>query len=199
MAKAALHLKDIPKEYREKCKLLGKGQTSIALLTDTNVVLVFTRDKMKVKWLTSKLGLKLGVKLMSFSGKPTKIEGLDKFPIYLIKMPRFYPLNSKNKSIVIKEAKRFWKVHDFFYKKGSVNMAKGILDFYKKHYPESLLMPLLKFSTRYSEFYYDFSVKNCVQDKKGNIVILDPIVSSALINTLLGRSFKSPLNNSFLR
>ncbi len=89
---SAVRVDEIPPKYREKYEMIGRGATTLVYAMDEDWVLLFTRDKMKEEWL-GYIGLELGEYVDQLEVKGIhRIQGMDKIPIYVIKMPRLYDL-----------------------------------------------------------------------------------------------------------
>lgn len=187
-----VRLDELPKEYKH-LKVLGRGATSITLLEENGkTVLVFTRDFMKLEWLVHGIKEIRGqVKKLGSYIKPfiNKIEGIDKLPIYIIRMPLLYPLSQNNRRIVKKELKVF---DDELYKRLSskykfTEVFVQLCSEWEELYPDSVLVPFCNFIIDYdpSQFRKDFGIRQFMQTIDGEIIFLDPVVSDEIIRIYL--------------
>lgn len=92
---SAVRLDEIPAKYKG-LKVLGRGTTTIAVEKDPSTVLLFTRDSMKKEWLTTSWGLNIGTTIDSYDSNKHTIAGIREKPIFVIEMPKLYPLSSAN-------------------------------------------------------------------------------------------------------
>lgn len=192
---SAVRLDEIPPEFR-KLKFLGRGATTIAFEKDPTTVLIFTRDHMKIDWLTS------GLRLLTNSAivKPVKrnhIKGMDDVPLIMASMPKLYPLSKENRKKIVTEIKNWISVSNHAREQtqnwgrwGEINKEKFISMVnakYDEDYPNSLLTPLFSFLLNYdtSQYELDIDYKQFKQTYDGKLVLLDPIVSSELMKLFL--------------
>jgi len=177
----AVYLNEVPEDIRKKYKLIGRGQTALVFKKDNDTVLLVTRDPMKVEWLTQPWGLQLGkvVKELESTAHPLGRS----HPLYVIEMPYLRPLSSSNKSKVRKELKRFQKaVLDLGINYGQQDFWERIYEYYNENYPDSILLPFFEFMLNYSGMGTpDLRLANFAEDRRGNIVILDPVVSKEVV------------------
>lgn len=199
---SSITINDIPEEYK-KLKLFGRGTTSIVYEhpNDASKVFLFTKDSIKKDWLIH--GLKIGKVLNVFNSRYNyRYPDLSYFDIYMIEMPKLEKLNSINKKKIKILIDFFLKEKVKYYNKKLYNKEKTFdnidfihdlqnkindidLDFkIKKNFIE-----FLKFLENYNENQYqiDFSVKNFLQDKNGDVIFIDPVVDKEILNIFYDR------------
>ncbi len=72
------------------------------------------------------------------------------------------------------------------YKKEDNRSLVELYQYYGEHHEDSLMYPLLNFVANYnlSQFFFDLSNRNFMQDAQGNIVMVDPIVDSEIFDLI---------------
>lgn len=183
---SAVRLDEIPPEYR-RLKLLGRGATSLAFEKDATTVLMFTRDQIKLEWLRD------GIRI-SHNYQPVNpvrwnhIRGMSRVPMYMIHMPKLFPLDSKNRRTVTQELKQFNTVTNQVMRTTRepkwLNRIAEVVDAYHAQYPNSIMLPLLEWLMNYDpdQFHMDLGIRQFKQTAHGDIVLLDPVVSSELMS-----------------
>jgi hypothetical protein len=185
---SAVRLDEIPPQYREMT-LLGRGATTLAFERDSHTVLIFTRDQIKLEWLRD--GLRLVHHYHPVNPvRSHHIMGMRDLPIYMVVMPKLYPLDSHNKKLVSREMRQFVEVSQ----KAGLGPNKNweqrlalVIDEYHDRYPHSKVLPLLEWLANYEpgQFYLDLGARQFKQTSSGDLVLLDPVVSSDLLDLLL--------------
>ena len=180
---------DIPEEYKH-LKMLGGGNTSIALEKDENTVIVLTRDAMKKEWLH--WGLKIA-KDFSVHEPKFKRRKMDELSIYAIEMPKLEPLSPENKKKVNKEI-AFWKKATSAVGYGGRHGLSGNVDKLQAYYiengmEESMIYELLDWLLNYGpdQFGFDIAARQFMQDTKGQIYLIDPVASTELTKLMFER------------
>lgn len=185
---SAVRLDEIPPKYRE-LKLLGRGATTLAFERDSNTVLIFTRDQIKLEWLRD--GLRMIHHYHPVNPvRSHHIMGMTQLPIYMVVMPRLYPLDSANKSLVAREMRQFVSVTQEVGLGPNKNWEQRLnraISVYHDRYPHSKLLPLLEWLMNYdpAQFYLDLGARQFKQTAHGDLVLLDPVVSSELLDLLI--------------
>lgn len=183
---AAVYASSLPQVYKDLPKL-GKGMTSIVLDKGDGNVLMFTRDAVKAEWLTRPWGIEIGKTIEVLDGMPHKMMQVRDMPVFVIEMPKLHKLDAKNKAIIKKEIDKWHAIASTnqSYNKDQ-QMNKRIVAF-QDHFPDSILIPIIEFMGNYGgNANMDVAIRNTMQDEKGNIVFVDPIVSDELLGYLRG-------------
>lgn len=184
---SAIRADEIPLKYREKYQMIGRGSTSLVFKYDDDNVLVFTRDNMKEEWIRIALQMSEYIEEFEVRGV-SRIRGMSNIPIAVFKMPMLYPLNSANKKIVMNEIDRFYtilsKIRNDPNKRRYYNTE--ILNYYYDNYPDSILIDVLEWFGNYdiSQFHFDLLPRNFMQNREGNIIPVDPVVSTEIYNLI---------------
>lgn len=183
--KSAVYKSEIPQEYKH-LPVLGRGTTSIILDAGDKAIVV-TRDRMKSEWLQSPQAGPLATELEVFYSDKHRGWSVPDYPIYVLEMPKLYPLDLNNKRKIKQEMQKLnslpnEKVTPNMYLGRNVAMAKTFLEMY----PDSILRPLLEFLINYDskQFNWDLAIRNTLQDKTGKIHLIDPIVSPDLLTAV---------------
>lgn len=177
----ALWRNSIPAKYKP-FPVIGQGATSVILDKGDGNVLVLTRDEMKKDWLVQDWGLGLGKWVDGFDAYHQKSREISDMPVYVIQMPKLFPLSLENKRIIKKEIDQYYKVVDFVVNQNQVDKFNKYLE----KYPDGLFAELVEFLQNYAVNQYgvDFLIRNFMQDKNGKIVLIDPIVSKEIVDAL---------------
>ena len=177
----ALWRNSIPLKYKQY-PVIGQGATSIVLDKGDGTVLVLTRDAMKRDWLVHNWGLSLGEWIDTVSAHHQKSQELSDMHVYVIQMPKLFPLSTNNKRVV-KKAIDLYNISIATDKKLHINDK---FNRYLEMHPEGLFAQLVEFLQNYDEKQYgvDFLMRNFMQDNHGNIILTDPIVSRDVVNAL---------------
>jgi hypothetical protein len=178
---------EIPMRFREKYPMIGRGTTSLVYDYDKDNVLVFTRDVMKEEW--TRVALQLSNFLEEFEVRHVShIKGMGELPIMVYTMTKLYPLSPANKKLVKAEIERY---HDLLWSI-KANDRYGLYhqdlwNYYMEHYPNSVLMPVFDWMANYdsSQFEFDFHMKNFMQTSEGEIVPVDPVISTELYKLVM--------------
>jgi hypothetical protein len=185
-----VHKSDIPPTLRG-LKILNpnSGGTAIVLEKDVDNVYVITRDVMKKEWLVNGLRLSDDVQVFDFVNHRVR-GGLGEEPVYVITMPKLFPLSSANKRKVNQSFKEF---RQLYLKHRSLINSKyrnQLTEEDKERYATSevlaemednssnnILIPYLTWVVNYDEYAHDIGPRNFMQDKQGEIVVLDPVAA----------------------
>lgn len=192
---SAVRLDEIPAKYRE-LKLLGRGATTLAFELDPQTVIIFTRDRIKLEWLRD--GIRMVHEYQAINPvRGHHIQGMHKLPLYMVTMPKLYPLNATNRKKVTDEMRNFTKIaQDLTWGPSSRFRDKllKVISTYDKLYPNSVVLPLLEWITNYDpdQFYLDMGARQFKQTAHGDLVLLDPIITKELM-MLLTSKFKSDI------
>lgn len=181
---SAVRLDEIPPEYR-KLRLLGRGATTLAFELNDQEVIMFTRDVIKREWIRDGLRLSQGETIIN----PVRyhhIRGMQDLPLYKITMPKLYPLDAANKRLVTKEIRDFVKYSQEFRLQDATHWPQSIvsmIDLYHEEHPHSPVLGLLEWLLNYDpdQFKWDMSERQFKQTATGDLVLLDPVVSSELM------------------
>lgn len=186
-----IHLSEIPKEFRNKHKLLGRGSTAIVFQKDKNTAIMFVRDPMKSEWLTKSWGLSIGKH--SYEVKPKENYQLSNSlgDIHVIELPLLRKLSAKNRKLARQLIKSFNDIKNKMcgYRVTIDCLLKIQSKFNPDRYPESLFYNLIDFLLNYSEnqWHFDLAIRDILEDSKGQLVLLDPIVSKEAIDWIYNR------------
>jgi len=181
----SMRLDEIPPEYKG-LRVIGRGNTSIILEKDPETAVMLTRDAMKKDWLHFGLKISKNFKVLDVKAK-NKL--FDDFNIFAIEMPKLYKLSPQNRMKVNKELKYFedalaiMRMGEYAAKQN----LQDILNFYENdNKKESILYQLLEFLMNYyhEQWNWDLAKRQFAQDKKGNIVLVDPIVDTELVKKM---------------
>jgi len=181
----SMRLDEIPPEYKHM-RVIGRGNTSIILEKDPETAIMLTRDTMKKDWLHFGLKISKDFKILDVKAKNKLFNDFD---IYAIEMPKLYKLSPQNRAKVNKELKYFEKTLALMGMGGhnAKHNLQDILTFYEHdNKEESLIYSLLEFLQNYStaQWNWDLARRQFAQDKKGNIVLVDPIVDTELVKKM---------------
>lgn len=182
---SAVRLDEIPPEYR-KLPLLGRGATTLAFALGTDQVILFTRDTMKREWLRDGLRMVHDEQIIN-PVKSHHIRGMSELPLFMIKMPRLYPLNSENRKKVTQEIRAFVEYTQNEKVKSPRDWPQGLvkmIDVYHQDHPQSQVLGLLEWLLNYDpdQFEWDLGPRQFKQTASGELVLLDPVVSSELMD-----------------
>lgn len=185
---SSVRLDEIPPAYR-KWKLLGRGATTLAFERDAHTVVIFTRDAMKLDWLRDGIRMVQDYQILN-PVKGHHIRGMMELPLFMVVMPKLYPLDAENKRKVTAEMRAFTDItrriglghHKMWHEKLS-----KVVDAYHDQHPDSVVLPLLEWLMNYDpeQFYMDMGARQFKQTASGDVVLLDPIVSKELLDLLI--------------
>lgn len=202
--KNLLHLKHIPSDIKDKFKLLGRGVTSIAFDKNENKILLLTMDDIKVEWL---LKTGLGRHIKSFD-----VPSLRKFgELHLLEVKKLKPLSRENLTTARKFINEFRKksnqiLYDMAEKAGvpfwsapramkteaDYKALKILAEKYDDKFmivsPHNVNMVdfLADWIINYGDMLnLDFHKHNFMEDEKGRIVIIDPVISEEYFRMIL--------------
>ena len=155
---------------------------------------VLTRDDMKVEWLCQDWGLGLGRRVEQFSGHQHPDVRARQLDIQVVEMPRLYPLSSENARAVRKAVKTF-DAHLHVARRahlGRPRLAHNVLMHLIRSYEEAdpdekdPIHQYLTFISNYGEenCTYDIALRNFMQTRAGEIVLLDPAVSRDVLDII---------------
>lgn len=187
----ALWKDSVPKKYKN-FPIIGQGATSLVLDYSPDTVLLLTRDSMKKDWLIHALGFNVVETLNIYHKKSIT---LGEFPVYVIKVPKLFPLSLKNKR-AIKHA--ILQYNEIVYGQRSMyvwgNMTpiqreKHLPDAFRRYLdkvPDGLFSQLINFLLNYttSMYHEDFLMRNFMEDRNGNVVLIDPVIDAELLAEL---------------
>jgi hypothetical protein len=182
---SAVRLDELPPEYR-KLKFLGRGATTLAFERDAHTVLIFTRDAIKLEWLRDGLRLVHDYRVIN-PVRTHHITGMSDLPLYMITMPRLYPLNTHNRALVRTEMQQFTRITravGLGDNHGWSQKLSQVVEEYHAQHPHSVVLPLMEWLMNYDpqQFYMDMGARQFKQTLDGDIVLLDPVVSSELLD-----------------
>jgi hypothetical protein len=180
---SAITLGEILPKYKS-LPVIGRGTTSIILAKSNDEVLVFTRDGVKRDWLVN--GTKLAEPVETYEAHNPKYRELSEKPIYVLSMPRLFPLSTQNKRRVKQLIKLVdelrWKNHSkpYFINIVSQKVDELELETNSKHD----LRELIDFLSNYDESQYrwDLGPRNFMQTRDGELVVLDPVVEKDILD-----------------
>lgn len=189
---SSVRLDEIPPEYR-KLPFLGRGATTLAFERDPTSVIIFTRDAMKLDWLRDGLRMVHDYRVIN-PVKGHHIRGMSQLPIYAVIMPKLFPLNAANRKLVTKEMRQFTEITSKVGLGSNKTWSQKLLqvvDTYAAEHPDSHVLPLLEWLMNYDpdQFYMDMGARQFKQTAKGDLVLLDPIVSKELLDLLTKRKY----------
>jgi hypothetical protein len=194
---SAVTIPEIPDRFK-MLKIIGRGATSIVLEKDPETVIVLTRDDMKTDWMNRSSTANF---IGNFDGLNSKGANFAfrELPIKAYSMPKLYPLDGPNKKRVRQIIKEF-QIIDRKYQLNNTEKANELreladefeLKFNKRHE----LAEFADFIVNYDESQYNFDFKQnqFMQDKAGNIVVNDPIVSREIMDIFRMRQRKTPVS-----
>lgn len=178
-----VHKKEIPQEYKH-LPAINVGTTSLILEKDPETVIMLTKDGIKRDWLVHELGI------AEFKGWHESYHPkLKNMPIYVLEMPKLYPLGPKTRKAARDLVKTYERIKG---KTGfSRNWRYDILDLFYEYFDEysetntdeHALQQLVDFLSNYhpTQYEWDLRMGNLMQDKDENLVVLDPIADSEII------------------
>lgn len=177
----ALWKSSIPAKYKQ-FPVIGQGATSVVLDKGDGTVLMLTRDSVKKDWLVQGWGLGLGEWIDSFDAHHSKSRDISEMPVYVIQLPKLFPLSKENKRAVKTAIKQYETVVGYNYNRDT---QRKFNDYLEKH-PEGLFARLIEFIQNYdiNQYGIDFLMRNFMQDGEGKIVLVDPIVSKEIVDAL---------------
>lgn len=185
---SSVRLDEIPPQYR-KLKFLGRGATTLAFERDAQTVIMFTRDAMKLDWLRD--GIRMVQDYQTINPvKGHHIRGMTQLPLYMVTMPKLYPLDAANRRKVTDEMRKFTEITrnvGLGGNKGWSQKLSQVVDEYYDAHPHSVVLPLMEWLMNYDpdQFYMDMAARQFKQTASGDIVLLDPIVSKELLDLLI--------------
>jgi hypothetical protein len=185
---SAVRLDEIPPAYR-RLPFLGRGATTLAFAKDDQTAFLFTRDAIKREWLRD--GLRLVTQERTVNPvKSHHIPGMSQLSLMMLEVPRLYPLDARNRKIVTAEVKRFTEIVRQVKLESKGGWEKGLtqaIDIYDRENPHSPIAPFLQWLTNYhpEQITIDLGTRQFKQTRKGDLVLLDPVVSSELFDLLL--------------
>lgn len=191
---SAVRLDEIPPKYRKELKFLGRGATTLAFEKDEKTVYVFTRDAMKKDWLMHGLHMVTNSSVIE-PVRSHHIRGMSEIALWLIMMPKLYPLSRENRRLVVKELKDYAEIsmkarkHSLnkSYRLDKAKYLNFVLEKYEEEHPNSMMLPLFRFLMDYNfdQYVLDLGARQFKQTVDGKIVLLDPIVDTDLMDLFL--------------
>jgi hypothetical protein len=185
---SSVRLDEIPPQYR-KLKFLGRGATTLAFERDAATVIMFTRDAMKLDWLRDGIRMVQDYQIIN-PVRGHHIRGMSQLPLFMVVMPKLYPLDAANRRKVTDEMRAFTEITRSIglgpNKTWSQKLNQVIDAYYDKH-PDSVVLPLLEWLMNYDpdQFHMDMGARQFKQTAPGHIVLLDPVVSKELLDLLI--------------
>jgi len=181
----AITLKEIPPEYRG-LKVIGRGNTSVILEKDPDTAIMITRDSMKKDWLHFGIGITKDWRIHDIAAERHRFKD---FPVFVIEMPKLYPLDADAKRKLNIELKFFNNalkelelgIHDI-----GKNIGK-LLEYYENKGKEHTIMhTLFQFLSDYypTQWSWDVARRQFAQTKDGELVLVDPIVEQDLVQQM---------------
>ena len=196
---SGIHKKEIPADYKG-LPILGIGTTSMVLEKDPNTVIMLTKDNIKKDWLVNELEI-----AKQINWYDTYHPKLKDMPIYVLEMPRLYPIDSKTR----KAARALIKTYDDIYhrarhqmytsysknysrsnKKTILSLFYELFDEYSKtNTDDHVLYQLISFLSNYDvdQYEWDLRMANLMQTADGELVILDPVADREIIDAFSRR------------
>ena len=165
--------------------------TSVVLDNGDGSVYMFTRDHIKAEWLTRSWGLQIGDHVDVLEGLPHKNINVRNMDVHVIKLPKLFKLDSKNRKIVSDELKKWNAIYNNgiqYGKRRDIHLIDSSNEF-RKLYPDSILNDMLEFVMNYDKVSVDLALRNVMQDAEGHIILIDPMVSLDLLGFLRGQSY----------
>jgi len=185
----AIIKKEIPTEY-QGLKVIGRGNTSIILEKDPETAVMITRDSMKKDWLHFGIGITKDWRIHDIAAERHRFKD---FPVFVIEMPKLYPLDGENKG-KLKEELAFFKkaLKDLKIRESSQVIADNIpelLEYYEdKDKEHSVMHTLFQFLSDYlpEQWSWDVAKRQFAQAKDGELILVDPIVEKNLSLVMSG-------------
>lgn len=192
----AVFVNEIPAKYKH-LPILGRGATSIILDAGEDVI-VLTRDAIKRDWLTDPFGLSLGEDIEELEVRGHKNTKISDLTLYILKMPKLNKLSPANKKKLNVQLKQFFEIWDkekmaLFRQYQQRKLRKQDIEAYtadatklklEELHPDNIFIDFLNWATNYSDWMIDLHKANFAENAKGEIVLLDPVVSKSLYDTL---------------
>jgi len=178
---------EIPNEYKH-LPIIGRGNTSIILEKDPKTVIMLTRDSMKKDWLHFGLNLTEDWKTheVPVHFKRTSFED---FPVFAITLPKLRKPTGSNVKKIKEEIKLYHKnIKDLniSYSDLKRNISLIVEKYYEEGNDDSLILKVLEWLQNYNEDQYtmDIAARQFLEDMDGNLILIDPIVTSTLLHTM---------------
>lgn len=195
-ARRAVFINEIPDKYK-KLPILGRGATSIILDAGLDVI-VLTRDSIKREWLTDPFGLSLGEDIEELEVRGHKNTKISDLTLFILKMPKLNKLSVANKKKLRVQLKQFFEIWDEersnqYRQYMSRKIRKADIEAYtadltklrlEELYPDNIFIDFLRWAVNYDDWMIDLHSANFAENAKGEIVLLDPVVSKSLYDTL---------------
>lgn len=191
---SAIHKDKIPQKYREM-KLIGRGATSLVFEYDENHVLMLTRDEIKKDWLhRSDLG-----DLIEVIDSDHPERGIREKPVYVMKVKKLEPLSRDNKRKVKKIIEKLDQIRMKLgfeskrkndWKQPYINKAIEVLDL--EFNDQESVKEFFDFIMDYdpSQYGFDMGIRNFMQDKDGDIIAIDPVADSEIIDAFMRKRMR---------
>lgn len=193
-----IKLEEVPEEYRN-FKFLNRGMTTICFEKDNDNVLLFIRDPDKVSWLTK--GIKIATIINEYKTENIHpIPGMDEYNINILLCEKLYPLSGENIQLaqrLFKKIQEYKTKHLFMcIRKQFDQLNEDINDIIENEC--EIITNLFEFLK--NEFGIDYNRKTMIdisreqfkQDKNGNLVLLDPIVTKNVFE--LSKNYQKETN-----
>ncbi|NJO59895.1 MAG: hypothetical protein HC836_16930 [Richelia sp. RM2_1_2] len=194
-----IHKKEIPNKFKHLPIIKGGiGTTSIILEKDPETVIMLTKDGIKKDWLVHEL--KIAEQIGYYDTRHPKLGDM---PIYVLEMPRLYPLGPKTRRAARDLIKTFQEIYNkawaaqksYAFSKNKQNQA--VIDLFYKFFDqynetntdEHILSQLVGFLANYNvdQYSWDLRMGNLMQDRDENLIILDPIVDREILDVFTNR------------
>lgn len=191
-----IHKSEIHPSLRQY-PILNRGTTSLILDKDPENVIVLTKDPIKKDWLVNEL--EIAKQTNYYETNHPKLKDM---PIYVLEMPRLYPLGPKTRKAARDLIRTFddiqsrarsktgYRSRPGETKEKIISMFYEFFDEYDQNNTDShALYQLISFIANYGtdQYEWDLRMANLMQDKDENLVILDPIVDKEIIDIFQGR------------
>ena len=180
---SAVRLDEIPPQYR-RLPVLGRGATTIALAKDEDTAILFTRDEMKSDWLRNGIHIVTHREVV-VPARAHHLAGMNDIELWMLEMPRLRKLSPENARRVRQELKTFTEIltkhqHKIRNPHGVISAVSAEYD---DEHPDSLLAPLFYWLLNYdpSQYHLDLGQRQFLETMDGEIVLVDPVVSSELM------------------
>lgn len=185
---SAIRVDEIPKKYRDKYTMIGRGSTSLVYEYDADNVLVFTRDTMKEEWIRIALNISEYIDEFEVRGI-SRIRGMSDIPIMVFKMTKLFPLSPANRKLVKQEIDQFESIKMQLMNSGKRDWNHYLLNHYYEQFPDSILIEVVEWFANYdvNQFHFDMLVRNFMQTKDGDVIPVDPVIDRKVYDLIQNR------------
>jgi hypothetical protein len=189
-------LTEVPEKFYKGLKMIGRnnGSTSYAFEVDADTVRIITNDFMKRDWLTKEWGFSVGRLVEEVKPVINKWSKSDLW-LFIIDMPRLYPLSKRNKEFVLTAFRALIK-RGYSLRKERLDDLYNFFGGITKGGEQGsrilrLLFGVFKFIKEYDydleDYEFDIGLEQFKQTKDGDLVLLDPVVSTEVLDVLWKR------------